>query len=67
MVRRYRKRRPRPTQEKLYEDSLYDRDSSYGAPANSYSAPDNSYSAPSYGAPASSYEAPSYSSPTYGG
>merc|ERR1719325_474847 len=45
----------------LSDSKLYDRDSSYSAPAAGYNAPESSYEAPSY----SSYEAPSYDAPSY--
>merc|ERR1712107_608057 len=48
----------------LAEDKLYDRDSSYQAPADSYNSPSSSYEAPSYNPP--SYQAPSYQA-DYGG
>merc|ERR1712128_162273 len=54
-------------EDKVYDDTYYDRDSSYSAPSSGYKAPSSSYDAPSsyeapaYEAPAPSYEAPSYS------
>jgi len=51
-------------EDKIYDDTYYDRDSSYQAPSSGYKAPSSSYDAPSsYEAPA--YEAPSYEAPSY--
>merc|ERR1739838_1277155 len=51
-------------EDKVYDDTYYDRDSSYQAPSSGYKAPSSSYDAPSsYEAPA--YEAPSYEAPSY--
>merc|ERR1739838_1233285 len=51
-------------EDKVYDDTYYDRDSSYQAPSSGYKAPSSSYDAPSsYEAP--SYEAPSYDPPSY--
>merc|ERR1719233_2232574 len=58
-------------EDKVYDDTYYDRDSSYSAPSSGYKAPSSSYDAPSsyeapaYEAPAPSYEAPSYDPPSY--
>ena len=58
-------------EDKVYDDTYYDRDSSYQAPSSGYKAPSSSYDAPSsyeapaYEAPAPSYEAPSYEAPSY--
>merc|ERR1719499_2832967 len=58
-------------EDKVYDDTYYDRDSSYSAPSSGYKAPSSSYDAPSsyeapaYEAPAPSYEAPSYEAPSY--
>merc|ERR1739838_235708 len=46
-------------EDKVYDDTYYDRDSSYQAPSSGYKAPSSSYDAPS------SYEAPSYDPPSY--
>merc|ERR1711970_921666 len=46
-------------EDKIYEDTYYDRDSSYQAPSSGYKAPSSSYEGPS------SYEAPSYDPPSY--
>merc|ERR1739838_593654 len=60
-------------EDKVYDDTYYDRDSSYQAPSSGYKAPSSSYDAPSsyeapaYEAPAPSYEAPSYEAPSYSG
>merc|ERR1719150_1878084 len=68
--RKYRRRRRKNRYEAplvvggggaLSDSKLYDRDSSYSAPAAGYNAPESSYEAPSY----SSYEAPSYDAPSY--
>merc|ERR1711971_1201120 len=51
-------------EDKVYDDTYYDRDSSYSAPSSGYKAPTSTYdSPPSYEAP--SYEAPSYEAPSY--
>ena len=51
-------------EDKVYDDTYYDRDSSYSPPSSGYKAPSSSYDAPSsYEAPA--YEAPSYEAPSY--
>jgi len=51
-------------EDKVYDDTYYDRDSSYSAPSSGYKAPSSTYDAPSsYEAPA--YEAPSYEAPSY--
>merc|ERR1711935_830812 len=58
-------------EDKVYDDTYYDRDSSYSAPSSGYKAPTStydgpsSYEAPAYEAPAPSYEAPSYEPPSY--
>merc|ERR1711936_1288950 len=58
-------------EDKIYEDTYYDRDSSYQAPSSGYKAPSSSYEgpssyeAPAYEAPAPSYEAPSYEASSY--
>merc|ERR1719312_1062311 len=58
-------------EDKVYDDTYYDRDSSYSAPSSGYKAPTSTYDAPSsyeapaYEAPAPSYEAPSYEAPSY--
>merc|ERR1711935_813680 len=58
-------------EDKVYDDTYYDRDSSYSAPSSGYKAPTStydgpsSYEAPAYEAPAPSYEAPSYEAPSY--
>jgi len=58
-------------EDKVYDDTYYDRDSSYSAPSSGYKAPTStydspaSYDAPAYEAPAPSYEAPSYEAPSY--
>merc|ERR1711892_1485256 len=60
-------------EDKVYDDTYYDRDSSYSAPSSGYKAPTStydgpsSYKAPAYEAPAPSYEAPSYEAPSYSG
>merc|ERR1711892_1272855 len=60
-------------EDKVYDDTYYDRDSSYSAPSSGYKAPTStydgpsSYEAPAYEAPAPSYEAPSYEAPSYSG
>merc|ERR1712025_802954 len=52
-------------EDKIYDDTYYDRDSSYSAPTSRYKPPSDTYEAPSYDPPsykpAPSYEAPSYS------
>merc|ERR1712025_800248 len=51
-------------EDKIYDDTYYDRDSSYSAPTSGYKPPSDTYDAPSsYEAP--SYEAPSYEAPSY--
>merc|ERR1711892_455860 len=51
-------------EDKVYDDTYYDRDSSYSAPSSGYKAPTSTYDGPSsYEAPA--YEAPSYDPPSY--
>merc|ERR1712025_850912 len=58
-------------EDKIYDDTYYDRDSSYSAPTSGYKPPSDTYDAPSsyeapaYEAPAPSYEAPSYEAPSY--
>merc|ERR1711936_551956 len=58
-------------EDKIYDDTYYDRDSSFQAPSSGYKAPSSSYEgpssykAPAYEAPAPSDEAPSYEAPSY--
>merc|ERR1712050_236101 len=58
-------------EDKIYDDTYYDRDSSYSAPTSGYKPPSDTYDAPSsyeapaYEAPSPSYEAPSYEAPSY--
>merc|ERR1712025_1003944 len=60
-------------EDKIYDDTYYDRDSSYSAPTSGYKPPSDTYDAPSsyeapaYEAPAPSYGAPSYEAPSYSG